>query len=296
MFSDLSQVTQKFKGILLDAYGVFWGGNSVGLFPAAKEAMRGLVSNGKIVGILSNSTQLVSREIEKFKKHGLERGAHFHFMVTSGEIAKKVFLHSLLPFATPKKTYILLGKVHPRFMSHLAIFEGSEFKEVSNVEEADFFYISIPHIDGEDQIDLNVFKKDLPALVSFGLPIVCPNPDQFAHEGNPPRAVVRQGSIAKMCEELGGTVFYIGKPSSIAYEASIKQFADYGLTEVSKILMIGDTPETDIRGAHHVGMPAALITETGIMSERMIKQGFENAIQALPKSDFPDFFIRSFTL
>ena len=36
-----------FKGILLDAYGVFWGGNDIGPFPEAIETMKTLVTQGK---------------------------------------------------------------------------------------------------------------------------------------------------------------------------------------------------------------------------------------------------------
>ena len=43
---------EPFKGVLLDAYGVFWGGNDIGVLPGAKEVMEKLVSDGKIVGIL----------------------------------------------------------------------------------------------------------------------------------------------------------------------------------------------------------------------------------------------------
>lgn len=78
IFPGVAQVSSRFTGILLDAYGVFWGGNDVGLLPGSKEIMEKLVSSGKIVGILSNSTQLASKEINKLNLHGLFQGKHFH--------------------------------------------------------------------------------------------------------------------------------------------------------------------------------------------------------------------------
>src|SRR5580704_17412030 len=97
----LTPISDQFNGILLDAYGVFWGGNDIGLLPGSKEIMQKLVLKGKIVGILSNSTQLASKEINKLNAHGLVQGTHFHFFTTSGEVARDIFLNEKLPFETP---------------------------------------------------------------------------------------------------------------------------------------------------------------------------------------------------
>src|SRR5262245_7458182 len=101
MFPSLLSISDRFSAILLDAYGVFWGGNDCGLLPGSKEVMGNLLLQGKIVGILSNSTQLASKEINKLKLHGLIQGKHFHFLITSGEVARSIFLNEKLPFETP---------------------------------------------------------------------------------------------------------------------------------------------------------------------------------------------------
>src|SRR5580765_4936827 len=105
----IDALTQNYRGILLDAYGVFWGGNDVGLLPGAKELMQRLVDKGTIVGILSNTTQLAAKEEEKLRLHGLAQGKHFHFLLTSGEVARSFFLHEQLPFPTPRNTFSLFG-------------------------------------------------------------------------------------------------------------------------------------------------------------------------------------------
>lgn len=291
VFSSIFDIAAPFKGILLDAYGVFWGGNDYGLLPGAKEAMEQLVATDKIVGILSNTTQLTSSEIYKLQKHGLIQGKHFHFLITSGEIAKQVFTEEKLPFKTPKKKFWLFSGTHPKFSSPLSLFENSPYTETKEIAEADFIYIAIPHINGEDQMDQNIFLDAVKEVRSTHLPMVCANPDRFAHEGTPPRAVVRQGSIAAIYEELGGQVFYIGKPYSIAYKASMDYFKDRGISDPKSILMVGDTPETDIRGANNFGIASALTIKTGMMADRMGEQGFEKAHVQLPSSDRPSFFI-----
>lgn len=291
VFPNLESICEPFDGILLDAYGVFWNGNDIGLLPGCKETMERLISKGKTIGILSNATQQAVNEIEKIKKHGLIQGKHFHFFITSGTVARNIFLTNDLSFPTPNKKFFLFGKPHPKFLTHQAIFQETLFQETTELGLADFIYISIPHIDGKDQTDPLLFKDDIKNLKDANLPMVCANPDMFAHEGNPPKAVLRQGSIALMYEELGGQVFYIGKPSDRMYSASMKSFLDFGISNHQKVLMVGDTPETDIRGARNFGMPSALIIKTGITADRIAHQGVKIALRDLPAKDLPDFFI-----
>ncbi len=276
IFPSVLDIATPFQGILLDAYGVFWGGGAVGLLPGAKEAMERLVLDGKIVGILSNSTQLAHKEIEKIQKHGLEQGKHFHFFITSGDVTRNLFLEDNLPFT--RKKFWLWGDTLSS--SHHALFENTTYTETAVLDEADFIYIPVPQIHGQDQTDPALFQASVEALRDTQLPMFCANPDRFAHEGNPPRAVVRQGSIAALYEQLGGTVFYMGKPSLHGYQLAMQHFAEKNITDPAEVLMVGDTPETDIRGARNFGMASALTTQTGIMAER-----------AFPPSDVPDFYI-----
>lgn len=293
IYPGITQVAEPFRGVLLDAYGVFWGGNDYGAFPGAKEAMAKLVAEGKIVGVLSNATQRSAKEIQKLHAHGICLGVHYHFYVTSGEVARALFLHDTLPFKTTHNKFFLFGGVHPKYASHVAIFQDSLYEQTSDISEADFLYISVPHIEGVDQEDPEVFRRWIEEVRPYGLPMVCPNPDPFAHEGNPPRQVVRQGSIAQMYEEMGGEVFYIGKPHAKAYEGAMAHFAHYHITDPADILMVGDSPKTDIRGARKFGMKSALITETGIMGDQVRREGV-GALEHLPASDTPDFFLGRF--
>ena len=287
----IARLSSSFNGLLLDAYGVFWGGNAFGPFPGSIEVMEKLVSAGKVIGILSNATQLAAKEIAKLHLHGLVQGKHFHFFITSGEVAKEIFTRGTLPFETPRNKFFLFSGRHPLYSHHESLFQDSVYSETFDIDEADFIYISTPHIGGEDQTDPKLFLNELERLKSKNLPMICPNPDQFAHEGNPPRAVVRQGSIALMYEVLGGKVFYIGKPHNMSYNNAMSHFQEHGIANPLKILMVGDTPETDIRGARRFGMPSALVTQTGMMADRIAHYGLEEALQGLSIEDLPDYFI-----
>lgn len=291
VFPCINSLAADFKGILLDAYGVFWGGNHYGLLPGAKEAMERLVSKGKLVGVLSNATQPAAKEVDKLQKHGLIQGQHFHFFTTSAEVARQVFREEKLPFPTHKKKFWLFGEPHPRFASHEVVFQDSRYSETKQIQDADFIFIAIPHINGEDQTNPELFRAAVAKLKETNLPMVCINPDRFAHEGMPPKAVVRQGSIAALYDELGGKVYFIGKPSSLMYEAAMHNFQQLNVFSPEHVLMVGDTPETDIRGAKNFGMASALITKTGIMADRISHHGMKRALQGLGNKDSPHFLI-----
>jgi HAD superfamily hydrolase (TIGR01459 family) len=268
------ELIDQFDAFLLDAYGVFWGSNAMGMLPGSAEAMKRLVDEGKQVGILSNSTQLSEKEQFKLAKAGVLQGVHYHFLLTSGQVAKEMIAEKNLPFATPRNSYYLSSPIHPRFP--LELFIGSSYQETS-VEEADFIYLSVPHIDGVDQEDPEKFREKVKELAKMQIPVLCANPDLFAHCGVPPRLMVRQGSIAKLFEEYGSRIYYIGKPERIVFDRALQLLK-------GRILMIGDTPETDIRGARAVGISSALVLKTGVMSERETY------------SDKPDFLIERFAL
>lgn len=287
----LSEISHPFQGVLLDAYGVFWAGNAAGAFPGAASAMKALVDSGKIVGILSNATRLSSKEIEKLSRHGIHLGKHFHFLITSGEIARQTVLSNTLPFQLHVDRYYVLGGPYPEGGIHEEIFEGSSLSETEHVREAGFIYASTPQLSGVDQIDPSVFESHVKDCITSKLPMLCANPDLFAHEGNPPKAVVRQGSLARRYEELGGVVHYIGKPHTLAFATAMKEFAKFDIHSPSSVVMIGDTPETDVRGAKRFGMASALITRTGITADRIEKFGEAKVLKELSSDDHPHYFL-----
>lgn len=291
--SNIAEVSDGYKGILLDAYGVFWGGNDVKLLPGAKEMMERLVACGKTIGILSNSTALVAKEEKKYSESGLLKGVHFHFLITSGEVARQIFLNQKLPFDCPRKTFWILGGPHPKYDSHINIFKDTVYTMTEELHEADFIYIPVPHLHGGDQTDPELFRAQVMALKGCGKPMVCANPDRFAHEGNPARQVVRQGSIGALYEEIGGEVFYIGKPYAINFEESMRYFQQHGISSPADIIMVGDTPETDIRGAQRFGMASALLTKTGIFAERIMESSLDEWVETASNEDLPDHFVET---
>lgn len=291
----MDQLSEKYAGFLLDAYGVFWNGNAAGLLPGAKELMEELVSSGKCVGVLSNATALSVKEKEKIARHGLIEGVHYHFYITSGDVFRGLLLErAFSPISRLNKFWVLSNR-HPLYAPHHTLFDGTSYREVESPDEADFIYVGVPHLSGEEQINPDLFKDMVKEVAHRKLPMVCPNPDLFAHEGMPPRAVVRQGSLARLYKEMGGEVHYIGKPYDIVYKSALDHFRKLGLVDREQLLMVGDTPETDIRGGAAAGLHTALIMETGIMAERVQAKGLEEVLSTLHGEEKPHYYIKRFS-
>ena len=71
--------------------------------PAVKKPWKPLSTKGKLSASYMNSTQMATKEVDKLLKYGLIERKHFHFLITSGEIAKKVFRQGNYPFRHPEK-------------------------------------------------------------------------------------------------------------------------------------------------------------------------------------------------
>jgi ribonucleotide monophosphatase NagD (HAD superfamily) len=69
----------------------------------------------------------------------------------------------------------------------------------------------------------------------------------------------------------------------------MNNFISCDIKKPEEILMVGDTPEIDIRVAGRFNMPSALITQTGIMADR---NGLKRSLEGLAVEDFSDYFIK----
>ncbi|CRX39356.1 TIGR01459 family HAD-type hydrolase [Estrella lausannensis] len=291
-FPDVLSLEPSYPALLLDAYGVFYGGQASGPYPGSAKKLETLMNSGKKIGILSNTTQLSHSVMEKLEKQGIRQGSHYHFYITSGTVCQKALMERSLPFPTPKLRYILFGKPHPHVRYHEALFKSSPYTETTDPQNADFIYISVPHIQGEDQENPELFHNEVERACALNLPFLCANPDLFAHEGNPPRPVARQGSIAKIAIELGAKVYFFGKPHREVYRAAMEAFNRIGVSDPRSILMVGDTPWTDIRGGKEAMMATALVTGTGIFHETVARLGLEASIAQLGPYDRPHYLIK----
>ena len=71
------------------------------------------------------------------------------------------------------------------------------------------------------------------------------------------------GAIARLYEDLGGKVEYVGKPYPLIFTHAIAAVAS---DTRARVVMIGDSPEHDMAGARALGL-STLLVRTGIHSQ-----------------------------
>jgi HAD superfamily hydrolase (TIGR01450 family) len=124
------------------------------------------------------------------------------------------------------------------------------------------------------------WQKNINAVFNFfirrpDMPLLVPNPDSYWPNGRNGEFGIGAGGkarfICEILEEMGIAVKpeYFGKPYSAIYEYTVDLLKKrFGLPEninYSKILMLGDSLKSDIKGANILGIKSGL-TLTGITS------------------------------
>ena len=258
---------------ILDNYGVLtFDGQFEPLAVAECEKLRKEI--GVKIILISNATYLAKDAEERFAKKGFFKGVHYDEVVTSGQYAFEEISKGNLQ--VPGNKFCVFGTANFKRTEDKVpdIFKGSKYVYTNNPEEADFVYCGVPQIvneigKAEDRVVIDDFIPQLEALAGLKLPMVIANPDEVGNEDG--RFVVRQGTINKVYQAMGGETIVFGKPDVKIYKKVHKMI---GLdVPKEQILMVGDTPWTDIKGANEYGIKSCLTFYGGVAEEMMRRQG-----------------------
>jgi HAD superfamily hydrolase (TIGR01459 family) len=122
-------------------------------------------------------------------------------------------------------------------------------------------------------------------MLARKLPMICANPDIVVERGH--HLVYCAGAIADRYAAKGGEVIYAGKPYRPIYEQAIRAARHAGGKEVeqSRVLAIGDSIRTDLKGAVAFGIDCLFVT-AGIHAEEFGER--ENPDAAVLSAIFAD--------
>ncbi|MBR1825769.1 MAG: HAD hydrolase-like protein [Alphaproteobacteria bacterium] len=298
IYNSLKDISDRFDLFLFDAYGVFWEGS--GFYKNSVETMRTLAAQGKTVVVISNSTQMHENLMTSYGKRGMIAGTDYNFLLSSGDLLRHHLLKGNIAFKNkpqPKK-YFVIGQ------SHSTAFADTPYRQVSNMQDADFIYCGVPFLYEEDvkkypqyqdlyypvksresdsrrvwdTLTAEPFVEIVEKAVKLNLPVLNANPDFTAKEGHPlmpdsPSVfVVRNGTIAEMFRQRGAEVTEYGKPHTNIYDYTFNLLHKHGIKiDKSRTCMIGDTVRTDIKGGINAEIAPILCVETGVTAEEISK-------------------------
>jgi len=246
-----NQLLKYYEAFFVDVWGVIHDG--INPYPNSIACLNHILSLGKKIIFLSNIPRPGNLTYQKLLGYGIHCSTEM--VLTSGDIVR----HQLIHF-DDSVFKILEKKGKGRCFYHLGaarnhdILSGLKVDVTENLEEASFILLTA-YLD-EDE-DLNQYNALFHKALMLDLPMVCANPDKILLNGNKRRYCA--GVLAEQYQTLGGMVYYYGKPYPAIYEIAIEKMNEWGINDKKKIVMIGDTLETDILGARNVGIDSALV-------------------------------------
>jgi HAD superfamily hydrolase (TIGR01459 family) len=236
--------------LLCDVWGVVH--NGLAAFPAACEALMRFRAGGGTAILITNaprSGEAVARILDRLK---VPRDA-YDAITSSGDVTRGI-VKARLP-----ECVFHLGPERD-----LSIFAGLDVR-FAPVEAADYVVCSGLFDDTTETPES--YRDLLTALHARSLLMVCANPDIIVERGD--TLVYCAGALADAYAARGGKVLYCGKPHAPIYELALATAAAQrgGKTQrPQRVLAIGDSVRTDLKGAAALGLDCMFVT-SGIHAE-----------------------------
>ena len=230
----LRSIINKYDLFFIDVWGVLH--NGIDLFHNSVEVLDKLEENKKDYILLTNAPRPNQTVIEFLKKMGLDKKKAQH-VYTSGQAA----LDQLKTMNTKK--FFHVGP--PRDFD---LFKTFENQKVESIDSCDFLLCT--GLFESHHEDLEYYEKLF--FNHIEKKMICTNPDLIVDRGE-----VREfcaGTIAKIFEKLGGEVKYFGKPYPEIYKKAFDN------PKGKKVICIGDSLNTDIKGANMQNFDSLLIS------------------------------------
>ncbi len=242
----VGRLADAYDGYILDLWGVLYDGGTV--FPHALETMARLRAGGARLVILSNGPRRASAVAARIAAAGIPADSYDGVM-SSGEEAWQ-----LLADPGDDAWYRALGRRVFFLGPHgdRPMLDGLDVEEAASAAEADVI-LDLGPLDPDHTIA--DYETMLAAAAARRVPMICANPDLVVHRLG--KVEICAGTMAERYEELGGFVRWHGKPHPSVYRSSLALMPGI---DRRRILAVGDSFRTDIRGANGAGLDSLLVT------------------------------------
>jgi len=248
---NFAALAAQYDVVLSDVWGVTH--NGVTAFPEACDALERFRKRGGTVILITNAPRRGEAVCRQLDRLGVPRTA-YDGIVSSGDVTCTVMLQR------PGQRVFHLGPERDP-----SIFEGLDAR-FAPAEQAD--YVVCTGLFDDDVETPEDYRERLAAMRARNLFMICGNPDVVVERGE--RLVYCAGAIADLYGSLGGEVIYAGKPYAPIYEMALEkaQALRGRQTQHPRVLAIGDSIRTDVKGASAFGADCLFVT-AGIHAEEL---------------------------
>ncbi|MGR3342695.1 MAG: HAD-IIA family hydrolase [Paracoccaceae bacterium] len=266
--ANLGDLADHFDVFLLDAFGVLNVGEQA--IPGAPERVAELQRAGKIVMVVSNAGSYP-------KRVSLERYVQFGYNIARANIltSREVLLAALSSRPSRKSGLMAAQRYGREELEHLDTeFLGEDGDLYYAVEE--FLLIGSSEWTENRQSLLEASLRANPRPVLVGNPdIVAPLSDRLSRQ---------PGHYAHRLADATGVVpEFFGKPFANIFDMALSR-VPHGIAP-ARIVMVGDTLQTDILGGRVAGIKTALVTDFGSL------KGIDVSVAIEQSGIVPDFIL-----
>lgn len=244
----IDQIIDLYDAFIIDIWGVIYDGFLP--YIGTIECLNKIISLDKTIIFLSNAPRPKDTILKKLKNWDIN--VTEDMVLTSGDLLRHQLIH---------KNNQLFSSLANNFCYHIGAnlnedilfgLDSNAIKPVEDINIANFLLITSYLEEDEDLDQFNsIFTKSL----ELNLPLVCANPDTIVPHGDKRRFCA--GFFAMKYANMGGEVYYYGKPDSKIFDFAFKMIEQKNINK-ERTIMIGDTAETDIVGAYNFGIDSAL--------------------------------------
>ena len=246
-----SALAENYNVVLSDVWGVVH--NGLAAWPRACDALMRARARGTTVVLITNAPRPSEQVMRQLDKLHVPREA-YDAIVSSGDVTRAVIE------TRHGQSFAHLGPERD-----LSIFKGLEL-HFAPPEAAD--YVVCTGLEDDEVETPEDYRARLEVMLKRKLLMVCGNPDVVVERG--PRLVYCAGAIADLYATMGGEVIYAGKPYRPIYEMALQkaEIAAGRKAPLDRVLAIGDSVRTDLKGARAVGVDFLFVT-SGIHAEEL---------------------------
>jgi HAD superfamily hydrolase (TIGR01459 family) len=244
-----SELEGRYDVVLCDVWGVVH--NSLVASPEAHDALSRFRSKGGAVVLITNAPRpghVVKRQLDQLHVPGHA----YDGIVSSGDVTRGTIAER------PGQAILHIGPARDQ-----PLFAGLDVR-FADAANADYVVCTgLFNDEGETPAD---YCKLLDGLRARDLFMLCANPDLVVERGS--QLIYCAGAIADLYHQLGGDVFYAGKPYAPIYEQALAYATEaLGCTIArERVIAIGDSIRTDMKGAAMFGIDSLFVT-AGIHAE-----------------------------